>query len=186
MRFLEMDLKGAFLIDLEAIEDARGLFARTFCEDEFRAHGLSVRYPQCNTSFSRTAGTLRGMHFQADPHAEAKLIRCTAGCIYDVIVDLRPESPTFMRSAGAELTAESRRMVYVPEGFAHGFLTRCDCTEVFYMMSAPYAPQAARGVRWDDPQFHIAWPEAPAVISERDAGYPDFDPQAFIRKETVD
>jgi dTDP-4-dehydrorhamnose 3,5-epimerase len=156
------------------MEDERGFFARTFCRREFEARGLNPRLAQCSVSFNRRKGTLRGMHFQRAPHREAKLVRCTAGAIYDAIIDLRPASPTFLRHAGVELTAENRRALYVPEGFAHGFQTLADGTEVFYQMSEPYAPQAAAGVRWDDAAFGVRWPLRVSVIAKRDEEYPDF------------
>ncbi len=171
-----MALPGAYLIDLERLEDERGFFARSWCSREFETHGLNPRTLQCNVSFNRTRGTLRGMHYQADPYGEAKLVRCTAGALYDVVVDLRPASPTFMRWQAVELTAESHRMVYVPEGCAHGFQTLADNTEVFYQMSELYRPEYARGVRWDDPAFGIRWPDGERIISARDRSYPDFVP----------
>jgi dTDP-4-dehydrorhamnose 3,5-epimerase len=172
--FTAMTLPGAFLIELERQEDERGFFARSWCRREFEAYGLDTRVAQCNVSFNRARGTLRGMHYQADPYGEVKLIRCTAGAIYDVIIDLRAGSPTFMRWEATELTATNRRTLYVPEGFAHGFQTLEDNTEVFYQMSQLYAPERARGVRWDDPAFNIKWPPADRVVSERDKNYPDF------------
>lgn len=172
-----MTLPGAFLIDLERQEDERGFFARSWCSREFEAHGLNPRVLQCNVSFNRERGTLRGMHYQAEPHDEAKLVRCTAGMIYDVILDLRPQSSTFTRWEAVELTADGHRMLYLPEGVAHGFQTLVDHTEVFYQMSELYRPDCARGVRWDDPAFGIRWPDANRIISERDRGYPDFVPE---------
>ena len=174
MRFAETPLPGAYLIELEPIEDERGWFARTFCAEEFAAHGLDPAVAQCNSSFSDRAATLRGMHYQAEPHGEAKLVRCTRGAIYDVLVDLRADSPTFCRWTGCELSATNRRMLYAPVGTAHGFVTLADASEVLYQMSFPYVPDAARGVRFDDPAFGIEWPVEPAVISERDRSYPDF------------
>jgi dTDP-4-dehydrorhamnose 3,5-epimerase len=179
MIFKPTKLAGAHVIELERRGDERGYFARTFCEREFAEHGLPARYPQCNTSFNRSAGTLRGMHFQAAPQREAKLVRCTRGGIYDVIVDLRVDSPTRFEWIGVELTEDNGTALFIPEGFAHGFLTRTDATEVFYHMSDFHRPEGARGVRWDDPRFSIRWPMAPSVISERDATYPDFDPARF-------
>jgi dTDP-4-dehydrorhamnose 3,5-epimerase len=172
--FQETELPGAFLIQLEKREDERGFFARSWCETECKAHGLNPRVVQCNVSFNRNAGTLRGMHYQSFPHQEAKLVRCTAGSIFDVIVDLRPASATFKKHAGFNLSAANHDMLYVPEGFAHGFLTREDNCEVFYQMSQFYALESSRGVRWDDPAFGIEWPTAPRVISQRDRTYPDY------------
>jgi dTDP-4-dehydrorhamnose 3,5-epimerase len=174
MKLTETTLIGAFLIDLEPRPDARGFFARTWCEHEFAELGLHIRWVQCNISFNRERGTLRGMHYQAAPYAEAKLIRCTMGAIYDVIIDLRPDSSTFKRWVAAELTADNRRLLYVPEGFGHGFQTLVDGTEVFYQMSQVYAPDYGRGIRWDDPAFEISWPVEKPIISERDRGFPDF------------
>ena len=174
MIFVETRLKGAFVIEPERLEDERGFFARTWCQREFEAYGLNPRLVQCNISFNKEAGTLRGMHYQAAPYEEAKLVRCTQGAIHDVIIDLRPESPTFKQHTAVVLTAQNRKMLYVPEGFAHGFLTLEDHTEVFYQMSEFYAPEYARGVRWNDPVFNIQWPTAVQVISDRDRNYSDF------------
>jgi dTDP-4-dehydrorhamnose 3,5-epimerase len=175
MIFRETKLKGAFLIDLEPHEDERGFFARTFCIQEFQAHGLNARLVQCSISFNKTRGTLRGMHWQTEPQGEAKLVRVTRGAIYDAIIDLRGDSPTFQQHFAAELNAENRRMLYVPEGCAHGFQTLEDNTEVFYQMSAVFAPALSRGVRWNDPAFGIPWPEVERrIMNERDATYPDF------------
>jgi len=174
MIFTETSLKGAFLIEPERLEDERGFFARTWCQREFEAHGLNSRLVQCNISFNKKMGTLRGMHYQVAPYEEARLVRCTQGAIYDVIIDLRPESSTFKQYIAAVLTAQNRTMLYVPEGFAHGFLTLEDNTEVFYQMSEFYAPEYARGVRWNDPAFGIQWPAEIQVISDRDQNYPDF------------
>lgn len=176
MIFVETGLKGVFLIEIERLEDERGFFARSWCKREFEARGLPAGLAQCNISFNRKAGTLRGMHYQAAPFAEAKLIRCTRGALHDVIVDLRPGSPTFGRHAGFLLTSDNRRMVFVPESFAHGFLTLEAETEVFYQMSEFYSPEHARGFRWNDPMFGIEWPCGIDVISQRDANYPDFNP----------
>lgn len=175
--FTETKLKGAFIIEPERLEDGRGFFARTFCQEEFKVHGLNPRVVQCNISFNKKKGTLRGMHYQVAPHKEAKLVRCTRGAIYDVIVDLRPDSPTLKQWVAVELTADNRRMFYIPEGFAHGFLTLEDDTEVFYQMSEFYHPECARAVRWDDPAFGIKWPTAgQRIISAKDRGYPNFEP----------
>jgi dTDP-4-dehydrorhamnose 3,5-epimerase len=174
MTFRETKLAGVFEIEVEPHLDERGFFARSWCQKEFEAHGLNPRVLQCNVSFNPKKGTLRGIHDQAAPHAEAKLVRCTAGAIYDVAVDLRPESRTFKQWVGATLTADNRRMLYIPEGCAHGFLTLADATEVFYQMSEFYHPELGRGVRWNDPAFEIVWPAKVEVISERDRNYPDF------------
>jgi len=176
MIFTAAPLAGAFVLDVEPHSDERGFFARSWCRDEFAAHGLSTALVQCNVSRNRLAGTLRGLHYQAAPYAEVKLVRCTMGAIYDVIVDLRPGSPTHAHHFGVVLTAENHRALYVPEGFAHGFLTLADESEVLYQMSEFYHPDASRGVRWNDPVFGIAWPAVPRVISDRDSRYPDFDP----------
>jgi len=174
--FTETNLKGAFLIDPEKREDLRGHFARTFCQQEFLAHGLKMRVVQCSVSYNRKKGTLRGMHFQAAPHEEAKLIRCTKGAIYDVILDLRCSSPTFKQHFGVVLSAEQGNMLYVPQGLAHGFQTLEDETEVFYQMSEFYSADFSRGVRWNDPAFGISWPEVPErIIIERDQNYPLFE-----------
>jgi len=175
--FRETELRGAFAVELERIEDERGYFARTFCEREFREHGLSATVVQANTSFNRRKGTLRGLHYQAAPHEEAKLVGCTRGAVYDVIVDLRPGSPTFRRWTAVELTAENGTMLFVPEGFAHGYQTLEDDTETSYLMTAYYEPSAGRGVRWDDKAFGIEWPEVEErTINERDRNWPDFNP----------
>jgi dTDP-4-dehydrorhamnose 3,5-epimerase len=173
----ETPLPGAYVVELEPIEDERGWFARTFDAAAFEELGLDAAVVQCNASFNRRAGTLRGMHYQAEPHGEAKLVRCTRGAIFDVIVDLRPWSATTCRWFGIELRAGDAASLFVPAGFAHGFQTLGDDTEVHYQMSHRYVPEAARGVRWDDPAFGIEWPEPPAsgrVISDRDRSYADF------------
>jgi dTDP-4-dehydrorhamnose 3,5-epimerase len=172
--FLPTAVPGAFVVEPERREDARGFFARTWCAREFEAHGLDPRLVQCSVSFSKRRGTLRGMHYQAPPFAEAKLVRCTMGAIHDVVIDLRPASPAYRQHMAVTLTAESRRMLYVPEGCAHGFQTLADDTEVFYQMSAVHSPDHARGVRWDDPAFAIAWPADDRIMNERDRSYPDF------------
>jgi len=172
MIFVETKLSGAFVIELERLEDERGFFARSFDEKEFAARGLAARWVQCNVSFNKKKGTLRGMHYQVAPHAEAKLVRCTMGAIYDVIIDLRPDSPTFKQWVAFELSADNRRMLYIPEGFAHGFQTLTDNSEVFYQMCESYHPESARGVRWNDPTFAIEWPLYNALIlSEKDSNY---------------
>jgi len=176
MRFTETAVRGAWRIDADPIADARGSFTRTFSAAEFAAHGLNPGVLQCNLSFNRTKGTLRGMHYQADPWAEAKLVRCTAGALYDVVVDLRPDSPTFKRWDAVELEAGTPRLFYIPEGCAHGFQTLADGTELFYQVSREYRPDAGRGVRWNDPAFGIRWPLPVSVIADRDAGYPDWAP----------
>lgn len=168
MIFTETKLKGAFVIDIEPREDERGFFARSWCEDEFAKHGLNSRLAQCNISFNKKRGTLRGMHYQIEPFPEAKLTRCTRGAIYDVIIDLRSHSPTFKQWVSVELNAENRRALYIPAGFAHGFQTLEDNTEVFYQMSEFYHPECARGVRWDDPAFGIIWPIQEVIISAAD------------------
>jgi dTDP-4-dehydrorhamnose 3,5-epimerase len=174
MIFTETNLKSSFLIEPEPRADERGFFARTWCQREFEAHGLQIRWVQCNVSFNKTKGTLRGMHYQVAPYAEAKLVRCTRGAIYDVIIDLRYDSPTFKQWLAVKLTADNRQMLFIPEGFAHGFQTLEDDTEVFYQMSEFYAPDYAKGVRWNDPAFDISWPADERIISERDRSYPDF------------
>jgi dTDP-4-dehydrorhamnose 3,5-epimerase len=174
--FTETDLADAYLIDLEQLEDERGFFARAWDVNEFAERGLSTRLVQANVAFNRSAGTLRGMHYQAEPHAEAKLVRCTRGAVYDVIIDLRPHSATHARWLAVELTAENGRMLYVPEGFAHGYQTLVDETETFYLVSEFYEPQAERGVRWDDPLFAIDWPKtANRIMSDKDRKWPDFE-----------
>jgi len=174
MTFQETKLAGVFEIHLQPLSDDRGFFARSWCQREFQTHGLNPYLVQCNISFNPRKRTLRGMHYQLAPYAEAKLVRCTSGAIYDVALDLRPHSPTFKHWAAALLTAANRHMFYIPEGCAHGFLTLEDDTEVFYQMSEYYRPESGRGVRWDDPAFQIAWPEEAEVISERDRTYPNF------------
>jgi dTDP-4-dehydrorhamnose 3,5-epimerase len=177
MRFTPLPLAGAMLIDIEPIADERGFFARSWCREEFARHGLEAELAQCNISFNAHPGTLRGLHFQAAPHGEAKLVRCTQGAIWDVIVDLRPTSPTYLRWTACELDQATRRALYIPVGFAHGFQTMAPDSEVFYQMSAAFVPGCARGARWDDPAFAIRWPEtAQRVISDRDRAYQDFAP----------
>jgi dTDP-4-dehydrorhamnose 3,5-epimerase len=176
MRFTETKVAGAFLIEPEPIADERGFFARTWCREEFADHGLTAELAQANISFNHRRGTLRGLHYQAAPHAEAKLVRATRGAIWDLALDLRRDSPTYLAWFGAELSDANRHMLYVPEGCAHGFLTLTDGAEVAYQMSAPFAAQAARGVRFDDPAFGITWPGEVVVINERDRTYPDFSP----------
>jgi dTDP-4-dehydrorhamnose 3,5-epimerase len=182
MIFTETELPGAFVIDLDARRDERGFFARTFCQQEFEAHGLEPVVAQCNLSYNHAAGTLRGMHLQVEPAPEAKLVRCTAGAIYDVIVDLRPGSPTRLRHVGVELTARNRRALYVPGMFAHGYLTLTDDAEVTYQVSEFYTPGAERGLRHDDPALGIAWPVPVTVISEKDASWPLIEAVEEVRR----
>ncbi|WP_447979310.1 dTDP-4-dehydrorhamnose 3,5-epimerase [Candidatus Nitrospira bockiana] len=183
MIFTRTEIPGAYLIDVEPREDERGMFARTWCAGEYEAHGLNPRIVQCSVSYTKARGTLRGMHYQVPPRAEAKLVRCTRGAIFDVIIDLRAGSPAFSKHLAVILTAENRRMLYVPEGCAHGFQTLEDHTEVFYQMSEVYAPACARGVRWDDPAFGIRWPAGDPILSERDRTFPDFpDPSSASRR----
>lgn len=173
MKFIETPLKGAYLIEIEPISDHRGFFARSWCEQEFSDHGLNSNLVQCNISFNIKKGTLRGMHYQIKPHEEAKLVRCTQGSIYDVIIDIRPDSPTFKLWYGLNLSALNRKMLYIPEGFAHGFQTLEDNTEVFYQMSNFYHGESARGLRWNDPDLGINWILTEnLIISERDNRYP--------------
>lgn len=176
MIFTESPLPGAFLVDLELLPDERGFFARTYCLDEFAAHGLSAPLRQCSVSFNARKGTLRGLHHQAAPHEEHKLVRCTSGAIFDVIVDIRPQSSHYRRWFGTELSSRNRRALFIPPGFAHGFLSLSDDAEVYYMISVPHAPAHAQGFRWNDPAFAIQWPLAPSVMSARDAAYPLLDP----------
>jgi dTDP-4-dehydrorhamnose 3,5-epimerase len=175
--FRETKLRGAYVIELEPIEDDRGFFARTFCKNEFDKYSLNPRIVQCNVSFSKTKGTLRGLHYQAKPYEEAKMVRCTRGRIYDVILDLRHDSPSFKQWVAVELTEKNRRVLYVPEGLAHGFQTLENETEVFYWMSEFYTPDYARGVRWNDPAFGINWPVGERIISTRDQSFPNFNVQ---------
>lgn len=181
MKFECTGISGAYVIAPERIEDDRGFFSRTWCRREFAAHGLDTELVQCNISFNRCAGTVRGMHYQAAPSREAKLIRCTMGAIHDVIIDLRPESGTYMHAESFELSADNRMMLYVPEGVAHGFQTRTDNTEIFYQMSEYYNPEAACGLRWNDPSLNIEWPADVTVISERDRSYADFLPSHNVQ-----
>jgi dTDP-4-dehydrorhamnose 3,5-epimerase len=183
--FTETPLAGAFVIEPEPLEDSRGLFARTWCRTEFQERGLETRIAQCSTSLNTTRGTLRGMHYQGSPYGETKIVRCTRGSMYDVIIDLRPESPTFTRHFGLVLTADNHRMVYVPTGFAHGFQTLEDGTELFYQVSEVYAPEYARGVRWNDPVFGIQWPDADRIIVDRDRNYPDFRPESLAGRDGI-
>ena len=172
MKFISTEIAGVWLIVPEPIEDERGSFARLFCRREFETRGLNSELVQCSTSFSRLKGTLRGMHFQAEPHGEEKIVRCTRGAMYDVIADLRRDSPSFRRWSGFELTADNRLMVYVPRGVAHGFLTTSDDTEVFYQMSEFFVPELTRGFRWNDPKVNIPWPINNPILSDRDKNLP--------------
>lgn len=174
MIFRETTIEGVTVVEPEFHEDERGLFTRTWDGEEFAEHGLSGRVVQTSISFNRKRGTLRGLHYQAAPHEESKVVRCTAGAIFDVAVDLRPGSPTFRGWVGVELSAENRLALYIPEGCAHGFITLTDRAEVNYLMSTPHVPDAGRGVRFDDPAFGIAWPGEILVVNERDRSYPDF------------
>ncbi len=174
MIFTETKLQGAYEIDLDVRKDDRGFFARSFCQQEFATHGLRTVIAQSNVSFNAKKGTLRGMHFQVAPKAEAKLVRCTRGALYDVIIDLRPGSQTYCAWTAVELTAENGRMLYIPEGFAHGFQTFENNTEVFYQMFEFYSPEHASGVRWDDPAFGISWPFPNPVMSDKDRMYPEY------------
>ena len=172
MKFTETSLVGAYLVDLEPHRDDRGFFARMYCAEEFRANGLVSTVVQGNVSVSNRSGTMRGLHYQAAPAAETKLVRCVRGAIYDVIVDVRPDSPTYLRHVGVELTAENRRAIYVPRGFAHGCVSLLDDTEIHYLVSEPYAPGHERGLRYDDPALGIEWPIDVEVISEKDSAWP--------------
>ena len=174
MIFRALKLKGAFVVELKKFEDERGFFAQSWSEKGFAAQGLDSRLVECSISFNRTRGTLRGMHYQAAPHGQVKLVRCTKGSIYDVIIDLRAGSPTFKQWEGVALTETNHSALYIPKDFAHGFVTLEDDTEVFYQMSDPYVPDSGRGVRWDDPAFGISWPAPVSLINERDRSYPDF------------
>jgi dTDP-4-dehydrorhamnose 3,5-epimerase len=174
MKISTLDIPGALIVDVEELSDERGFFARTFCRQEFAAHGLSTSIAQSSISFNKLRGTLRGMHYQTKPHEEAKLVRCTKGVIYDVIIDLRNDSPTFKQWLSVELSADNHRGLYIPEGVAHGFLTLADDCEVLYQISEFFHPECASGVRWNDPAFGIHWPEKVCIISERDQRYADF------------
>jgi dTDP-4-dehydrorhamnose 3,5-epimerase len=176
MRFEETPMAGAYRIEIEPVEDLRGLFARTFCAEAFEARGLPGRFVQCNVSYNRRRGTLRGLHFQHAPHEEGKLVRCTRGTVWDAIVDIRPASPTCGRWYGTELSAENRRALFVPAGFAHGFVTLCDDAEVFYQMSTAYRPGFEGGIHHADPTLAIDWPIPAVVVSPRDAELPKWTP----------
>jgi len=179
MRFTPAPLPDAWIVELDKIEDPRGYFARTWCAREFQEHGLGDTLVQCSTSFNVRRGTLRGLHYQAAPHAETKLVRCTRGAIFDVIADVRPASPTFLRWFGLELTEANGRMLYIPKGFAHGFQTLVDDSEIFYQMDEYWEPAAGRGIRWDDPLLGVEWPLEPTVISDKDRLYPDSSRERF-------
>jgi dTDP-4-dehydrorhamnose 3,5-epimerase len=175
MLFTELKLPGAFIIDVERLEDDRGFFGRIWCKQEFKEHGLNTSLVQANVSYNRFNGTLRGMHFQKKPFQETKLVRCTKGAIYDVIVDIRPQSRTFKQWIGVELNEVNRRMLYVPEGFAHGYLTLQDETEVYYMITEYYAKTSEGGILWNEPEISIEWPQKPKIISDKDLDHPPFD-----------
>lgn len=185
MIFLETKLQGAYLVELERLGDERGFFARSWCQRAFAEHQLDTQLVQCNISFNSARGTLRGMHYQLAPFCETKLVRCIRGAIYDVIIDLRPDSATFLQWIGVELTADNRTMFYIPKGFAHGFITLTDNTELFYQMSAFYAPNHARGVRWNDPLFGIDWPIEVTNISTKDSTVADAWPAQFQPLEGI-
>lgn len=174
MKFTESRIPGAWIVDLTEIHDDRGFFAVTWRPEEFRQRGIEPAVAQCNLAFNHKRGTLRGMHFQSAPHAQAKIVRCTRGALLDVIIDLRPESPAYCQWDAVELTAENHRMLYLPAGLAHGYLTLSDDTEAYYHASTPWVREAESGVRWDDPAFGVAWPSAPAIISDRDATWPGY------------
>ena len=176
MIFHPTPLPGAWVLEVQKREDERGFFARAYCQREMAEHGLDLRFVQVNDNFSTQRGTLRGMHYQLAPHGETKLVRCIRGSLYDVVLDMRPDSSTFGQSFGVELTADNRKMVLVPKGFAHGLITLEANTEAFYLVDEFYAPEAERGVRWDDPRFGIKWPLAPTVVSDRDSQHPMFKP----------
>jgi dTDP-4-dehydrorhamnose 3,5-epimerase len=178
--FTQAPLRGAYLVDVEPSSDQRGFFARSYCADEFAAAGLGQVMRQCSISHNDRKGTLRGLHYQSAPHEEHKLVRCTAGAVFDVIVDIRVSSPTFRQWYGVELTADNHRSLFIPQGFAHGFVTLTDHAEVYYMISAAHAPDAGRGFRWNDPAFAIEWPASPTVVSARDATYPLMDAQSGV------
>ena len=184
MKFIPTPLADAHVIELDKIGDDRGFFARAFCEEEFAAAGLVSRFVQVNNSLSADKGTLRGMHYQLAPKAETKLVRCIRGSLWDVIIDLRPDSATFCQHYGVELSADNRRMLYVPKGFAHGFITLHDDTEAFYFVDEFYAPDMERGVRWNDPHFGIDWPAEPVVLSDKDRDQRDFDPAWHLGQTT--
>src|SRR5271170_1159779 len=174
MKFIETPLPGAYVVELEAVADERGFFARTWCAEEFQLRGLNSSLAQCSLSSNARRGTLRGMHYQSEPYAESKLIGCCVGAVYDVVLDLRLESPTYLRWFAAELTASNHKMLYVPAGCAHGFQTLMDTSEVLYQISQAYRAESARGVRWNDPRFGIEWPLRDPILSPRDRGFADY------------
>lgn len=176
MKFIQTSLHGAYRVELEPIRDSRGFFARSWCKQEFLDHRIDIEIVQSNVSYNQKKGTLRGMHFQEEPFAEPKIIRCTHGKIYDVFIDIRPDSPTYLQWDSVELSAASYQMMYLPAGFAHGFLTLEEHSEVLYQMAQFFNPAAVRGIRWDDPLFRIDWPEEITTISDKDLAYPDFVP----------
>jgi dTDP-4-dehydrorhamnose 3,5-epimerase len=178
MKFTESPLPGVFVVDMAPLEDERGFFARAYCREEFSAQGLGIEMRQCSVSHNLRKGTLRGLHYQRAPHEEHKLVRCTAGEIFDVVVDIRPRSASYRRWFGEKLTAQNHRSLFIPPGFAHGFVTLCDETEVYYMISISHAPEYSGGYRWNDPAFGIEWPEVPDIISQRDAHFPLLDASA--------
>jgi dTDP-4-dehydrorhamnose 3,5-epimerase len=181
MIFQETDIKGLVKIDLEKREDERGFFARFYCEHQFKDHGLEPKIVQINNSFTKQKHTLRGMHYQLPPASEIRVVRCLKGKVFDMSLDLRPKSPTFGKSFGIELSAESRTMMYIPRGFAHGFMTMEDDTEFFYLVSAFYTPELERIVRWNDPKFDMKWPVKPSFVSEKDSNQGDFDPEYHLK-----
>ena len=181
MKFTETILKGVFVIELEKRGDDRGFFARLFCENEFKQHGLNPKIVQMNNSLSTTRGTLRGIHYQLAPKGEDKTFRCVSGALFDVVIDLRPDSPTFLKHVAVELTAENRKMIHVPQGCANSFMTIEDHTEIFYFTSEYYSPQHERGIRYNDPALGIKWPMAPVVISDKDTKHPDFKPETHLK-----
>jgi dTDP-4-dehydrorhamnose 3,5-epimerase len=175
MIFTETKLKGAYIIDVKRLEDERGFFGRSYCQREMDEYGLNTNMVQANVSYNKKKGTLRGMHMQVSPYEETKLVRCTRGAIYDVIIDMREDSETYKQWIGVELTADSYRMLFVPEGFAHGFITLEDNTDVTYNVTQFYTPGSERGIRWNDPAFNIEWPMEPVIISDKDQAHPDFE-----------
>lgn len=181
MKFHPLSLEGAYLIEPDPISDERGFFARVFCKTEFEQKDLNPNLDQCSISFNHRKGTVRGMHFQKDPHAEVKIVRCTRGAIYDVVLDLRPDSPTYKKWEGVALSAENRKMLYIPEGLAHGFQTLEDNTEIFYQISRPFAPASASGVRWNDPSFNIVWPLEISIIANKDQTFPTYEESPCYR-----
>jgi dTDP-4-dehydrorhamnose 3,5-epimerase len=174
VKFTQTKLKGAYLIEIEKLSDDRGFFARSWCQKEFESHGLTSRVVQANVSYNLKKGTLRGMHYQVAPYQESKLIRCTRGAIFDVIIDLRPHAPTYKQWVGVELSADNYTMFFVPEDFAHGFQALADHTEIFYQVSQFYTPGSEKGIRFDDPAFDVQWPLEVSVISDKDRNWPDF------------